>query len=281
MLLESVERRPPPALQPFVRTITGYRQEGLPPGVHRGLPSPYLTLVVTMDEPLVLAAHADPRQPADAYDALVGGLHTSPALIAHQGRQWGIQASLTPLGARALLAAPAAALASWDVQLADVVGAPARELVDRMRAAPAWSGRFAAVESVLLRLADHAAVLTPEVAEAWRLTTAAAGTLRVADIGRRVGWSSRHLRERFRAEIGLTPKEAARVARFDRARRLLAHRVTAHERRDLAGLAVHCGYHDQAHLTREWQALSGLSPTGWVADELRFVQDMTAGARAG
>lgn len=273
VLLESVAKLPHPALRSFVRAMTGYRQEGLAPGVHRGLPSPYLTLIITVDEPLLLVAHPDPRQPAGAYAAMVGGLHTRPALIGHPGRQWGVQVSLTPLGARALLHAPAAALASWDVDLVDVVGPPAVELTERLRAAADWRGRFAAVEGALLRLAGDSMVLAPEVAEAWRLTTVASGKLRVEDIAHRVGWSSRHLGERFRAEIGLTPKEAARVARFDRARHLLADRVTLGRAPDLAGLAIACGYYDQAHLTREWRSLAGLPPSGWLAAELGFVQD--------
>ncbi|PZA19210.1 AraC family transcriptional regulator, partial [Modestobacter versicolor] len=40
-------------------------------------------------------------------------------------------------------------------------------------------------------------------------------------------------------------------------------------------------YADQAHLTREWRALSGLPPTGWLAAELGFVQDGTAAGAAG
>lgn len=281
MLLESVVRRPHPALVPYVAAITGYRHEGLPPGVHRGLPSPYLTLVVTVDEPLVLAAHADPRQPPGAYDAVVGGLHTRPVLIAHRGRQYGVQVSLTPLGARAVLGAPAAVLASWDVDLADVVGAPAVELTERLRAAPDWPDRFAAVEGVLLRLTRAGAALAPEVTEAWRLTTASYGRLRVEEVARRVGWSSRHLGELFRAETGLTPKEAARVVRFDRARRLLTRRVSLGRSADLAGLATACGYFDQAHLAREWRSLSGLPPSGWLAAELGFVQDHEPADTAG
>ena len=70
-----------------------------------------------MDELLRLAAHAGARQPPAAYDALIGGLQTAPALISHTGRQWGVQLTLTPLGARAFLGLPAAALASWDADL--------------------------------------------------------------------------------------------------------------------------------------------------------------------
>ena len=271
-----VPQRPHPALRPFVAALTGYQQDALPPGLHRGLPSPYLTLVVPVDEPLVLAAHPDPCQPPESYDALVAGLHTRPALIAHSGRQWGVQVSLTPLGARALLGVPAAALASFDAHLADVVGKTALELVERLRVAPDWRTRLAAVEQVLLRTARDTAAPAPELAEAWRLTTAEHGRLRVEEVASRVGWSSRHLGERFRAETGLTPKEAARVARFSRARRLLTTRVSTGRPADLAALALACGFADQAHLTREWRALSGLPPTRWLAEELGFVQDTGA-----
>jgi AraC-like DNA-binding protein len=273
---EWVVHRVHPALRPFVATAVGYRQEGLAPGVHRGLPSPFLTFVVTLDDPLEMVAHPDPRQPAGRYDGLIGGLHTRPALIAHPGRQAGLQLSLTPLGARALLGAPAGALAGRDAAVPDVLGAAGREVVDRVRSAPDWAGRFAAVERVLLRSARLDDGPAPEVAEAWRLTVVGAGRLRVAEVAARVGWSDRHLGERFRAETGLGLKEAARVVRFDRVRRTLAARADRGCRLDLAGLAVSGGFADQAHLTREWRALSGLSPTGWLRAELGFVQDGTA-----
>ncbi|MGY1673099.1 helix-turn-helix domain-containing protein [Geodermatophilus sp. SYSU D00710] len=274
MTSEFVPHRPHPALRGLVAGAVGYRQQGLAPGTHRGLPSPALTLVVTLDEPLDVAAHPDPAQPPGRYDALVGGLHTTPALIRHPGRQTGLQFALSPLGARRLLGVPAGELAALDVDLADVLGST--ELVERVRAAGTWAERFAAAEEVLRRTVvdgDPA----PEVAEAWRLTVAGGGRLRVAEIARRVGWSERHLTGRFRAETGLGPKEAARVVRFDRARRALATRP----RPGLADLAATTGYADQAHLTREWRAFTGLPPQRWLAAEFGFVQDGGARDAAG
>ena len=99
---ESVWGAPAPALRPFIARYIGYRQAGVAPATHRGLPSPYLTVIFTLDDPLTLAGHPDPRQPPGSYATLVGGLHTAPALITHQGRQSGIQLLMSPLGARAL-----------------------------------------------------------------------------------------------------------------------------------------------------------------------------------
>ncbi|RBY92707.1 helix-turn-helix domain-containing protein [Blastococcus sp. TF02A-30] len=276
MLQESVVHRPHPALRPFVAAAVGYRHEGLPPGEHRGLPSPFLTVVVTLDEPLDIAAHPDPVQSPGRYDSLVGGLHTRPARIVHPGRQAGIQLSLTPFGAHALLGCPAGALASVDAPLEDLLGPSAGELVDRVRSAATWSGRFRALEAGLLRRLREEVPDPAEVREAWRLTTATGGRLPVSRLAAHVGWSTRHLEQRFRAATGLRPKEAARVVRFDRARRELASRSAAGRRLDLAGLAVAAGYADQAHLTREWREFAGLPPTRWLAAEFGFAQDTEA-----
>ncbi|MCF6737289.1 AraC family transcriptional regulator, partial [Blastococcus sp. KM273129] len=235
---------------------------------------PWLTVVLTLDDPLEMAAHPDPAQPPGRFDALVGGLHTRPARIVHPGRQAGIQLSLTPLGARALLGLPAGELASADVGLADLLGPPGAELLARVRAADGWPARFAALDRALLhRLREDDGAVPAEVAEAWRLTTAGGGRLRVAEVAARVGWSTRYLERRFRAETGLGPKEAARVVRFDRARRALAGRAVRGLPPDLAALAVTTGFSDQAHLTREWTAFAGLAPTRWLAAEFGYVQD--------
>ena len=60
---EAARSRPTPALRPFIAYYSGYRQAGVGPARHRGLPSPYLTLIFTLDEPLTVAAHPDPGQP--------------------------------------------------------------------------------------------------------------------------------------------------------------------------------------------------------------------------
>lgn len=42
------------------------------------------------------------------------------------------------------------------------------------------------------------------------------GTLAIATLVEEIGWSQRHLAATFREQIGLTPKAAARVLRFER-----------------------------------------------------------------
>ena len=262
----------------------GYRQRGVPPALHRGLPSPFLTLIFTLDEPMVLLAHPDPRQPPGHFGTLLGGLHSTPALITHDGAQSGLQVALRPLGARALLGLPAGELAGLDVPAEAVLGALCAELRARALAAPGWPERFAALDEILLRrLAATAATATraataatpaaPEVRFAWRHLLQTGGTARISDLAAETGWSGRHLTARFRAEIGLTPKAAARVIRFDRARHLLIRQASEKSSGyRLADLATACGYFDQAHLAREFRALAGCPPSQWITEEFRNIQ---------
>ncbi|MEZ0067389.1 AraC-like DNA-binding protein [Streptacidiphilus sp. MAP12-20] len=266
---EAVRGVPAPPLRGYVGWYSGYRQRGLPPARHRGLPSPYLTLILTLDEPLTIAAHPSPRDTPGDYGTLLGGLHTAPALIAVPGRQSGVQVALSPLGARALLGLPAGGLAGIDVHADDVLGADARQVHDRLREADGWAARFRVVDAWLLGRLDAGAGPPREVLRAWQLLLASGGRTRVAALAQDVGWSGRHLQNRFLAEIGLTPKAAARVIRFDLARRRLASRP---DRPDLAGLAADFGYADQSHLDREFTALAGCAPSAWLAEEFRNIQ---------
>lgn len=100
------------------------------------------------------------------------------------------------------------------------------------------------------------------------------GTEVLGDLAERVGWSERHLTGRFRAEYGLTPKTALRLARFDRARRRIgaAARSGPHASTSLAQIAAVGGYADQSHLAREFRDFAGVAPSRWVAQEFGNVQ---------
>jgi AraC-like DNA-binding protein len=270
--------RPGEPLRRYVAWYTGYRQRGIAPAMHRGLPSPYLTMIFTLDEPLSIEVHPDPGQPPGEFGTLLGGLHSSPALIRHDGAQSGIQLALKPPGVRALLGLPAGELAELDVPAEAVLGGVGAELRERVRGAAGWPERFAVLDEILLRqvLTAKDEAVAPEVLWSWRQLLQAGGAVRVADLAAGTGWSGRHLASRFRAEIGLTPKAAARVVRFDRARRRLVEHAGAGANQDggyqLADLAAETGYFDQAHLAREFRALAGVPPSQWLAEEFRNVQ---------
>jgi AraC-like DNA-binding protein len=262
-------------LRPFVAGYGGYRLAGFPPGIHRGLPSPRMTFIVSFDGPVDIVAMPSGQRP-DRFGAFVAGLHTAPVSIRHEGDQHGVCVDLTPFGTRVLLGMPAGELAGAVVPLDALLGSRGAELHERAEAATTWDARFDVLDDVLGAALGDAADPPAEVAWAWRRLLETGGAVEIGALAREVGWSRRHLGARFRAELGISPKAAARVIRFDRARTMLAQPV----RRGLADVAATCGFYDQAHLTREWHDLAGCTPTTWLAEELPAVRDPEVPAAA-
>lgn len=83
----------------------------------------------------------------------------------------------------------------------------------------------------------------------------------VTKIAETIGLSPRQIQRRFRARVGLTPKEYARIRRM---RSALSNALEV-EPKDWASVAVQAGYSDQSHLTRDAAAMTGLSPAGFEA----------------
>jgi AraC-like DNA-binding protein len=89
-----------------------------------------------------------------------------------------------------------------------------------------------------------------------RLIAKSGGKAPISDVADRLGCSDRHLRREVMAATGLSPKECARIVRFQRAMRLLVRTD-----RSLAEIACDCAYVDQAHMTREFARFAGQTPT--------------------
>ncbi len=262
------ERRVHAALRPYLGDLIGYAYLGEPPELHRGLPSQYLTIVITLDEPLGLAWAGEP---VEKFSTLASGLHSSAVRIGGSPNRSGLQLALTPAGCRALFGVPPGELAATTVGLDELIGRTATGLSDRLREVTDWAERFDILERFFLDAWRDEILPEPraELGWAWRRLCETSGGVGVQELAKEVGWSRRHLSEQFRAEFGLAPKVAARVLRFERAVAGLKQRPT----KRLADLAAELGYADQAHLTREWHALAGCSPRQWMAEELPFVQD--------
>lgn len=261
-------RRPAARLRPYVSAYTGYRTAPAPRSTHQGVPSAHLTFLLCLDGAVEMIGNPDPARPPGTFVALVAGLHDRPAVIAQGTPQTGLQLRLTWRGARALLGVPAGELAGDTVDLAALIGREAGTLLDRLAAAPGWPERFAVLDTALAGLAaagrgDRG--VPPQVGHAWDRLEETGGNLRIAELAREVGWSRRHLAERFRAETGLAPKTTARLIRFERA----CDRLRSPARPAPAEVAASGGYVDQAHLSRDFRDLAGLTATAWLAERRR------------
>jgi AraC-like DNA-binding protein len=249
-------------------SAVGYETVDAEPRDHRGLPSPFLTFIVTLDTPVVIAEEGGER----GLDVVVAGLTTEVERVKMPRRQTGLQAAVHPLAARRLFGLPAAELARMSLEGEDVLGRTAPRLRERLAEAVDWDERFA-IFGEEMGLARDVVVVgpRPEVVEAWRLLTATRGRIRIGELAERVYLSRRRLSTLFAAEFGLTPKEAARTMRFTHAVARIGEGVRGGAL-DLAAVAADCGFADQPHLDREFRDFAGTSPSGWIAEEFPNIQ---------
>ena len=89
----------------------------------------------------------------------------------------------------------------------------------------------------------------------------ACGSLRIGDLAKSTGLSTRQLERKFAQRLGISPKTFARVVRFKGLEEATARRDPP----DWARLAGDFGFADQSHLVREFKAFSGLTPTDYMA----------------
>jgi AraC-like DNA-binding protein len=180
---------------------------------------------------------------------------------------------LSPVVAHAVLGA-SSELDGTVLSLEDLWGRHAERTVEQVRTSRSWSDRFAIAEAALLRRYEARPSLHPEVEFAWAQLVATGGQARVEGLAAEVGWSRKRLWSRFGSQIGLTPKRAAQLVRFDRAVHRLAAGYSA------AQVAAETGYADQSHRNREVMAFAGVTPTAVAAAPWLAVDDIAWANRA-
>ncbi len=165
-----------------------------------------------------------------------------------------------PGGAAPFFRVPVGELRGAHVDCDDLWGGFARDVRERL-AERAYRGGGADVldelESTLVERASSFRV-DPMIRHATRALEAG-GT--VAALRAQLGLSPARFIKRFQKHVGLTPKRFARVRRF---RRLLTAVVSGTET-PWARLASAHGYADQAHMIREFRALSSVTPAVYQA----------------
>lgn len=251
------------ALAPFVATLSAYELGPGSVGVHRGLPSSTMSITIPEADSLEISWLGRPGS-RERFRAVVAGLHLEAAELRQEGGTRGVWLTLSPLGAGALLGIPASALTGHVADLTDVAPAMAH-LPERLAACRSWPQRRTLVEDALIAgRARHEENTGGQELRA--MLAALSGTARVQEAARLLGCSRRHVSGTVRTALGVTPKEYQRLLRFEAARGGLVAAARAGAV-SLAAVAAASGFADQAHLTREWRAMAGCTPTEWLRTE--------------
>lgn len=257
-----IERQPAAALAPWILSYWGFQSDIAPPA-----DDPY---TVWPDGCLTIGLLRVPHAPAMI--VCIGPRFTAvQPPVSAMGRLWGIRL--------------------WPDAIEPVLGIEARTLRGHAGPAPADLWRrfsplatalpvsddpdivFPALESWLLRELPLESMTAPDpcVRTAVQAIVTARGEVSMETVAREASIGLRQLQRRFPRLTGLTLREYARVRRL---RATLGIRLQGAA---LPGgwsrIAAEAGFADHAHLSREFVALTGLSPSAAARNLERTIHD--------
>lgn len=245
----TLRRSPRPELSPFVARV--WAAGGDAPGDRElVLPTGAMHVAIRLDEPLRLFDAPGDAAPRTIGHAVVGGARAAAYLRDVSRPACSVGAQLRPGAAQLLLGVPAVDLAGRHTPLDALWGAFAGELRERLAAIGDPRHRLDAFEAALLARLPRVRGIHPAVAHALARFAATDDVAAVVDD---VGYSHRRFIALFRGAVGLSPKRYCRVQRLQRA-------IARIPTRSLSEVALDAGYSDQAHLSREFRELAGISP---------------------
>lgn len=246
-------------------TMAGFRVRDL--DALRMVPHPAVTLLLEFGAGSPVLDWAAGRQQRGSLVA-GPGLGSGGAVQVRGENVECVQVRLSPVIARAVLGASPADLDGAVVSLDDLWGREASRIREQLGDVSSWQGRFALTDALLARRYAAGPPVDPEVAWAWHRIVGSRGLARVDGLAAEVGWSRKRLWSRFRSQLGLPPKRAVKLVRFDHA----AHRLVAGE--GAARVAADAGYADQSHLHRDVMAFTGATPATVAGEPFLAVDDI-------
>ncbi|MFI6792943.1 helix-turn-helix domain-containing protein [Nonomuraea sp. NPDC050383] len=246
-------------------TMAGFRVHDL--DALRMVPHPAVTLLLDFGAGSPVVDDAAGRQQRGSIVA-GPGIGSGGAVWARGENVECLQVRLSPVIARAVLGASPADLDGALVSLGDLWGREASRIRERLGDVPSWQDRFALTDALLARRYAAGPPVDPEVAWAWHRIVGSRGLARVDGLAAEIGWSRKRLWSRFRSQLGLPPKRAVKLVRFDHA----AHRLVAGE--GAARVAADSGYADQSHLHRDVMAFTGATPATVAGEPFLAVDDI-------
>lgn len=173
---------------------------------------------------------------------------------------WGVR--LSPAACSLVLGFKPAILQNQILPFSELEPPVGNKLFQQLNKTGSFAEAVAAYDSCLHSLGLKPTEVDQEVAAAVGLIESSQGRAMIAEVAATVGLSVRQLERRFRATTGLTPKQFARIRRV----RATALTLLNDQEKNWAAKAAEMGFADQAHLTREFVAVTGRSPVPFAED---------------
>jgi len=253
---------PQPPLSAYVESFWLYEGERPAHAKERRLPDGSVGLIFNLHDDLIRIYDPRDQETSHSYrGALLSGPQSGYVLLDTASLISTLGVIFWPGGMLPFLPFPISDLSDQALSLETFWGAEVADLRGQLCVAMTPAARFAILEQFLLSRLNLSRTSHPAFSCAVAGLRDAARFPTIASLAEHIGLSQTRLVQVFRDAMGMTPKQYARLARFQR---VLA-RLDAGEAGDWADTVFACGYFDQSHLIHEFQAFAGLTPGQYLA----------------
>lgn len=264
------ERRPQPPLNSFVECFWTLESETPSTEPERILPDGCVELILNFGARF--SQHDDGQLRLQPRSFLVGQM-TGPILISPTGPVQLLGIRFHPGGTLPFLRV---SLHEITDQVADLGGLSSkleRALLQVSSSALPLHEKTTAVESFLIAQLQKGDQDFGLMKLAARIVETG-GLVSVDQLATDAGVSSRQLERRFLRDVGLGPKLLGRIIRFQQVFRAVEQSNSA-----WAGIAIECGYYDQAHLIRDFNQFARQTPAVLFSNPSAFTDWFTRKSR--
>ena len=241
------------------------------PGPHlqeRLLPQGQAAMILNLrDQPI--AIYEDDSGAGYYGTAVLSGARSNCFTIDCNQQEHVVGVQFTPGGASPFFRMPISELEDASFDMADLWGAEAGWVRERILAAPTPRAMLEVLATCLEERIGtctragfgHTTRLHPAVVYMARELNICDGPGRVQTVTGKIGMSQRRIAQLFHEQVGVSPKTFHRVRRFQHT---LA-RLRGVQQVNWADLAAECGYYDQAHLSHDFRQIAGMTPSAYLA----------------
>lgn len=253
-----------------LRRLSWWQAPAAPPTRTRVFPEPVLPVIIDLTGPgWFLESATGERGPRAS--SLGVGLHQRFGVLHAPATPCCVLLELDPIGAFKLFGLPLHELSDQTFDVVDLLGTGVRELRERLESSDTPSAALGAADHFVAERLARAKEPSPAICWAWQTLLASSGNVSIDTLAKNIGWSRKHLRQRFLEQVGASPKAAAQLVRFSAALRRMRNSGST---QTLASTATDLGYFDQAHMCRAFRRHAGCTPK-----RLRDGVDATDAAR--
>lgn len=225
------------------------------------LPDGQIEMIIPLeDDPLAIYDNQtlDPALPLKR--GFLSGIRTRYITI-DVGRELGMVVTrFRPGGAHALFGIPMDEFGDVVVELEQVWGQPFLDLRQRMLEANQPSDILQLLADFLLMKRDEKHQINGIIHHSLETIQANPFDFKLRKLSRELGYSEKQVVRHFRKHVGATPKQYARLIRFQR----IIERLDQPDPAPWAQIAVESGYYDQSHFVNEFRSYTGVSPTTYM-----------------